>query len=224
MAPELAGLDAAGHAALIAALMEEDPFCPAPPPESESWTEARLRAFFQAGGVDAGCGSGKDSCVAASSKLLTREQVRAQRSAHSFVHPSSLVANARLPAPAFRRAHTGACAVPATWAGRVRALVSRPGQVWRAQPLIDSTHSSLTSSLRDPECSGARRGVRPPACGCSASRTLATRRMCTPTRAWVPAACPPCWSGAVRIRWRCWRRSCRAARGARRSRTWRMPR
>ena len=54
MAPELAGLDAAGHAALIAALMEEDPFCPAPPAEAaEAWTESRIRAFFQAGGADA---------------------------------------------------------------------------------------------------------------------------------------------------------------------------
>ena len=80
MAPELAGLDAAGRAALVAALMEQDPFCPAPPEESKGWSESRLRAFFQAGGVDEGCGEGGDGRDSACPKLLTREQVRAQHS------------------------------------------------------------------------------------------------------------------------------------------------
>jgi hypothetical protein len=84
MAPELAGLDVAGRAALVAALMEEDPFCPAPPEESKGWTEARLRAFFQAGGVDESCGKEGDDLGGIFSKLLTREQVRARHSEASL--------------------------------------------------------------------------------------------------------------------------------------------
>jgi hypothetical protein len=56
MAPAL--LNADWRRELIASLAEEDPFCPEPPAEAaEAWSEARIRAFFQAGGADA--------CVAA---------------------------------------------------------------------------------------------------------------------------------------------------------------
>ena len=55
MAPQLAGLEPPGidMKALIAALLAEDPFCPAPPNEAAEWHEAKVRAWFDAGGVDA---------------------------------------------------------------------------------------------------------------------------------------------------------------------------
>ena len=68
MAP--ASLNADWRRELIVTLAEEDPFCPEPPAEAaEAWTEARIRAFFQAGGADA--------CEAAVPVAAT--QVRARR-------------------------------------------------------------------------------------------------------------------------------------------------
>jgi len=37
---------------LIARLAEEDPFTAAPPAEATSWSSERIRAYFEAGGVD----------------------------------------------------------------------------------------------------------------------------------------------------------------------------
>jgi hypothetical protein len=67
-------LDAPCRRALIAALAEEDPFCAEPPAAAaESWSEARIRAFFEAGGVDAG---EADAAPQAAPALLTKEQAR----------------------------------------------------------------------------------------------------------------------------------------------------
>jgi hypothetical protein len=62
--------------ALIAELMEEDPFCPEPPGDAASWTEARLRAYFNSCGVDAGDAVVTWTGGARSSPELAREQVR----------------------------------------------------------------------------------------------------------------------------------------------------
>jgi hypothetical protein len=74
MSPAVA--DACGRRALIASLVEEDPFCPEPPAAAEAWSEARIRAFFEAGGVDA-CPA--EESASATPALLTREQARARR-------------------------------------------------------------------------------------------------------------------------------------------------
>lgn len=68
--------DVATREALIAELMEEDPFCPEPPKDAASWTEARLRAYFNSCGVDAGDAMVTRTGDARSSPKLTREQVR----------------------------------------------------------------------------------------------------------------------------------------------------
>jgi hypothetical protein len=71
MAPAL--LDADWRRELIASLAEEDPFCPEPPTEAaEAWTEARIRAFFQAGGADA--------CAAAAPAEVAQVRLRVARS------------------------------------------------------------------------------------------------------------------------------------------------
>jgi hypothetical protein len=78
MAPAL--LDAAGRQALIAALAEEDPFCPELPPAAlTEWSEARIRAFFEAGGADAGI----TESPAAAPVQLTREQARGAGARHA---------------------------------------------------------------------------------------------------------------------------------------------
>jgi hypothetical protein len=68
--------DVANREALIAELTEEDPFCPEPPEDAASWTEARLRAYFNSCGVDAGDAVVTWTGDARSSPKLTREQVR----------------------------------------------------------------------------------------------------------------------------------------------------
>ncbi len=79
MAPELAGLDAAGRRALVAALLEDDPFTPAPPAAAEAeWSEHRIRAYFEAGGVDAGEPAATPEEPAFPAPL-TREQARLRR-------------------------------------------------------------------------------------------------------------------------------------------------
>lgn len=79
MAPAL--LDADWRRELIASLAVEDPFCPEPPAEAaEAWTEARIRAFFQAGGAD--------SCAAAAPAEVA--QVRVARCARHAPASASL--------------------------------------------------------------------------------------------------------------------------------------
>ena len=82
MAPQLAGLEPPGidMKALIAAQLAEDPFSPAPPDEAAAaWTEARVRAWFDAGGVDATRQPSAPEPTAkadACAKALSREEAR----------------------------------------------------------------------------------------------------------------------------------------------------
>jgi hypothetical protein len=56
-------------ALLITSLMDEDPFCPAPPEEAAgTWSEQRIRAFFDHGGMDV------QTLVGEQQQLLTREE------------------------------------------------------------------------------------------------------------------------------------------------------
>jgi hypothetical protein len=59
----------AAAAALVEELSALDPFCPAPPEEATvlPWPEQRIRAFFDAGGVDGG---------SAQPRVLSRDEAR----------------------------------------------------------------------------------------------------------------------------------------------------
>lgn len=139
MAPELAGLDAAGMRALLAALSEEDPFCQAPPEEAASkWSESRLRTYFEAGGVDPGAESVAGSVKPAFPAPLTREQASVvppvcSRASSSAVHlppPFALLCHRRSPStrrPAQRSSGAGSRA----WTGAHGESLSR-------QPVSDA--------------------------------------------------------------------------------------
>jgi hypothetical protein len=74
MSPALLEVDA--RRALIASLAEDDPFCPEPPAEAATaWPEARIRAFFAAGGVDGGLAESPAEAPA----TLSKDQARARR-------------------------------------------------------------------------------------------------------------------------------------------------
>lgn len=182
-------------AALIAALSDDDPFCPEPPAEAAGWDEPRLRFFFESGGHDAGAGA------APPPPLLTREQARGwwKRRRYATVR---LPADARAPQVFAKYPPPPAAEFGAWFPGLERCGVA-PSQTKASVTLEKPNSKPKTKSL-----AGARRAARRPACGCCASPTRATRRMCTPTRGWGRARSPPCCLSAGRIPSNCSPCSC----------------
>ena len=116
--------DVESRRALIASLAEDDPFCPEPPAEAaDAWPEARIRAFFAAGGVDAGL----TESPAEAPTQLTKEQARVRCAmAACAAHPPASCCN---PRGVTRRRDADPGQVPGARRGRVRALVPGPGAV-----------------------------------------------------------------------------------------------
>lgn len=198
----------ASRKALIARLMEEDPFCPAPPEEAlGTWSEARLRAFFEGGGIDLGGGPSVEIASPTSAPTLTREQVGSDC--------SQPVASQVIPAPnashrcsASIRYHHRQTSIAGSRALKGDCCVARGG--WSAQHKFRLITSPVTFDTPP----GARRTALSPKCGCCALQMRGMRRMCTRMRDLAPGVRHSSWTGAVQTGSKCWLRSCQDALSA----------